>query len=461
MLNRNTFGREARRQFRTALFCRTLAHACDKVEGYRTSCGPHLHRLKSIDDLSVLPIVSKEEMSGHEDRFRDNSLRTAAVKHTGGSSGKKLYVHRSNEELTFIRDFYQTVIQQEMEEGGKEPSDAGQFEGEILCIALFNDLHGDRTDVPFPGRVFHLNLADAYWDLDALFSHPETIIGGEAGAIILSGHECELRRLTAQLIELEYDFARSRVIALFSTGDHVTPRLERWYQSIWKVPLTSRYALTETFGGARPCAICDHWHFEPHIIGEVVDVVNRHPLSGLGHGVLVVTCLYPFVQKQPLIRYWTGDVVSVGPQDCPVDQLAFRFAGRLAGCVFDKTGPIAKPLLLSARVYDILDEYPDVASSKPAQLCFGVADQTSLGALKFAIRSQEEDDKSVLTLSVETRYCSYHYPERRARLAGEWGEKVIAAHPHLEAQISRKRATFTVDLVDPGSLPGFFVAQIE
>jgi hypothetical protein len=455
MQNLSSYQQSSRDKLISMLLPKTISHAVSKVPAYRKRINIiDGITLDSIGDLQLLPITTKDEMLSEIEDFRDNTLETALVQHTGGTSGKVLTLYRSKEEIDFLQQFYNGIDVLGL------AGNPGRCNW--LYISMFGNLHGEPTPIPSLGRVFNLDCNDTQWDLCLLVSNPKSVLDCDVDKIVLAGLESQLRLFTCRLIELGFDFKTSLVSAIISTGDHITPRLANWYCKNWRAPLVNQWSMSECMGGARPCAQCGHWHFDPFVIAEVVDVITHKPITE-GYGALVVTCLYPFVQKQPLIRYWTGDLVEISPKKCEIANLGIRFAGRLSTCVFDSPSHSSCPLLVPVLVYDILDDYPDFASSSYFDGQLGISDHTALGHLKYKIyhRHNCENDLTTIDLMIECRYSPYMFPAHCQALIQSIWLRIVEAHPHLKSRLETNSVKFTIDLVPRGSLPRIAIAQAE
>src|SRR5262249_30793939 len=115
---------------------------------------------------------------------------------------------------------------------------------------------------------------------------------------------------------------------LVSFGEYVTAKWRSAYAEIWGCPLIDRYSLSEVFGGATQSPVCGWYHFDPFVIPEVVSNRTKKPIAE-GIGYLLLTALYPFQEAQPLVRYFTGDLVEVThTKSSHPDCLAVRPLGR-------------------------------------------------------------------------------------------------------------------------------------
>ena len=439
-----------REEIRNLLLPGTIQHAITNVAAYRKLLGSGASQLQRISDLRNLPIVEKEMMLDDTESFRDPNIATMLIQHTTGTSGNMLVLHRGAEEVEFINQFF-TEVHSEL--SSDQP----------VCISLTANHHGNPTPIPYPGDVFPLDLNDAGWKrhVEQIVSRPSTFTGGKSEASILVGLESQLRILTCLLLEAGYDFSRSSVKALLSTGDLISERLQKWYESTWRVPLHDRYSLTEIGGGgANKCDNCGYWHLDPQIIGEAVDPITREIIAE-GFGVLILTGLYPFIQKQPIIRYWSGDYIQLSETKCNIDRFGFSYKGRFARCLVDTTQAGTFPILAAADVYDVLDNFPDIASSQMFKSISGITDHSALGHLKCDFNEEKINGVRVVKLRVELRYPSYMYPERAAQLCQEIERRMLERHPYLVRLVEAGLAAFRVETSLPGTLIGFNPDVVE
>ncbi len=434
--------RKSREQLRQALLPATIVHARENVVGYRELWGyVSLERL----ELRLLPIVTKTEMLEAPTKFIDASLDTAAVQRTGGTTGTHLTLYRSSGELAFIHDFF---VAMQRDDDVHAPA----------CICAIGSYHGQPTIIPYRGSVVAADFtkADHQDQLATLFSKDPS---GQRDTIFI-GLESQVRIVTCKLVEAGFDFSRSRVAAIVTTGHYVPGRLRRWFEQIWNVELASRYSLTEVFGGANRCSQCGYYHSDPHLIAEVVDPFDKANVSS-GFGVLVLTCLYPFVQKQPMIRYFTGDLVRAADTNCPVDRMGFELKGRLQSSVV-VPGANGPAVLLSGHdLYEILDGFPDVNSSTMFREVTGVADKSVLGHVKAEVKHGNDDGVQSVSVTVELRYAHYMYPDRTAVVLAEIREKILERSSSLREQVSAGRASLRLEPALPGALWSFQPDEVE
>ncbi|MGH3900180.1 MAG: phenylacetate--CoA ligase family protein [Pseudonocardiaceae bacterium] len=83
---------------------------------------------------------------------------------------------------------------------------------------------------------------------------------------------------------------------------------------LWGVGLTTAYGSTETNSLGLPCADGGLHLTEDRHLFEIIDPLTGSPLPGAGSGELVLTSLRS--EAMPLIRYRTGDLVTISDQPC-------------------------------------------------------------------------------------------------------------------------------------------------
>jgi hypothetical protein len=442
-----------KREFRSRLLAQTVWNAAHNVPAY-AAIAEHLSKIDSLEKLEILPIVDKSMMLERPQAFRNSHQKTELTQHTSGTSGKTMVMHRSKEEIEFIERFYTSV---------NDPPTHAAAEQPEICISLTApSSHGAPTPLPYNGPVLSIDPFDPAWlrQAAAIVSRPWEFLDCEPGTAVLVGLEPHLRLLTAILLEQCFNFGSSVVSALNSTGDLITAYRRRWFETSWGVQLFDRYSMSETFAGASHCDRCGRMHPDMNVIVETVDPASLLPVRN-GIGVMVFTTLYPFVQKQPLIRYWSGDVVEVAWNQCPNDELGFTFKGRLSHCLLDRRATPTKPLLLGADVMEVLDQLPDVARTSKFADVYGIRDGTLHGNPKCRISSKEVAGKHVVIVEVELRYSPIGYPKRSKRLTRIIETGIVSRVSTMSDAARRGDVSFRVELKSPGALQGFEPASIS
>ncbi|HEX8696318.1 MAG TPA: hypothetical protein VF746_28125 [Longimicrobium sp.] len=440
-------GAQLPRLFRERLLQQSIEHARTRVPAYRRLLA-EAGGVRRLEDLAALPITEKQALFDYPEAYRAEDLDTALVQKTSGTTGKRLEMHRSSAEVEFIHGFFSQVL--DRAPGAQQP----------ICVNLVLGCNGPPLPVPYPGPSLSVDLTDPAWieRAETLAAAPWLLCGTEPRPAVVAGLESQLRILTLLLAERGFDWSRSAVRSLVSCGDLLTARLRRLYETTWGVPVHDRYGMTEIFGGASPCPACSRWHFDCFVVPEAVDLRARQPIRR-GVGALLLTSLVPFVQKQPLVRYWTGDLVELHP-GCPVDDFGFSIKGRLVRSVVAEEEAGAVVLLTAADVYDALDDFPEVASSEMFRHV-PVRDHSALGHLKFRLESSNGAGRTHVRLLVELRHPPEARPEHTRALLERIRGAVIARHPELASRLHDGSVEFAVEASPPGTLTSFLPDEVE
>jgi phenylacetate-coenzyme A ligase PaaK-like adenylate-forming protein len=124
-----------------------------------------------------------------------------------------------------------------------------------------------------------------------------------------------------------FDPREASLRAILVTGDYLSQAQRAYLGSFGGATVVNRYSLTEAVGGATELGGESDFRFDPQIVPDL----DFLPRDGLHAAELRITVLYPFLQAQPLIRYKTDDVFSLG-KGRPANHLAFN--GRRNQCLF-------------------------------------------------------------------------------------------------------------------------------
>ena len=394
-----------------------------------------------VSDLPRLPIVEKEELRAAGPlALCDTGLTMSHLQHTSGTTAEPFLVHRSAEEAQFIQDFFTRLNEPQTRRGRRAP---------LMLQVQFPD-HG--TSTPIPAHIFVVPFSvtseplveNAVLMLGKEFAFP----GVEPRASILSGSHTGLIVLTNYVVEREIDAEhRFAVRLVHSEGRYLTARWRAVLRDVWGATISNKYSLAEMFGGAGECLECGGFHFDPVVVPEVVDLTTKEPIDQ-GTGGLVLTSLYPFVQLQPMIRYWTGDLFEVGDVGCYAP--TFRYRGRLNHALLDPDRP-DRPLLAGVDLIEALDRHPEVNRTTRFRDLVSVRYQQAGGELKARGIVRRARGTLEIDLVVELAFEPRLYEERTGPLRDQIAEELLRS-PALADVVASGAATFDVELVRPGSL---------
>lgn len=407
----------------------------------------------TVEDLPCLPVVTKADIrnSGRDARCFPDKTRVSHVQHTSGTTGKPLFFYRSVEEVRFIREFFSQLC-----------SETGQCISELPLTLVLSGMDWHGTPTPIPGNAFPIHcslLSESYFSVAVdLLSKQFDIPGVTPRVQTLMGSN-ELLTFTSWCLErgirCKEEFA---VQAIQLTGIYVTSRWRKLLSDVWGAAVLDRYTMAEHFGGATRISEQDGFRFDPHIVYELVDFAGHGPVRE-GPGVMLLTSLYPFVQLQPLIRYWTGDIFALHPaskEGCP----AFEFLGRESQALFHPDDP-GQLMLSGVDVIEALDGYHEVARTsnfrEHSDLSFNGAD----GYPIFGGLYQRSNGKLIFRLQVGVATSPYVFPHRERDLRESMRADVLSRSERFASLVEDREAELIVEYVPAGQLEVTFGTERE
>lgn len=119
----------------------------------------------------------------------------------------------------------------------------------------------------------------------------------------------------AQGLDPANDLAINRIIVAGEPGGSI-PATRRAIEALWNAELYDFYGLSDIFGAsAGMCRERNGLHFsEDHHLIEVIDPLSAEPVADGEKGEMVLTTLQK--QARPLIRFRTGDIVTIDRSPC-------------------------------------------------------------------------------------------------------------------------------------------------
>jgi len=136
------------------------------------------------------------------------------------------------------------------------------------------------------------------------------------GTTVLAGTPSYLHRLTEEAQKL-VDLHSLRVRLMFLGAEAWSESFRAYLQKAWGARVYDSYGMTEIgLAGAGECGLQAGLHVMPNLIFEVIDPETGANLPPGKEGELVVTTLGR--QAMPLLRYRTGDIAALVPEErCP------------------------------------------------------------------------------------------------------------------------------------------------
>ena len=122
------------------------------------------------------------------------------------------------------------------------------------------------------------------------------------------------------------DFAVRRIFVAGEPGGSI-PETRSRIEALWGAEVFDYYGLSDIFGAcAGMCTAQDGLHWaEDHILVEVLDPKTGEPAAEGERGELVLTTLRK--AARPMIRFRTGDIVSVTSEPCQCGRTSLRLRG--------------------------------------------------------------------------------------------------------------------------------------
>ena len=274
-----------------------------------------------------LPLLSRETATRERESLVANITRFAFATFTKGTSAREpLMVERAVEEQIFLNNLM------------REAS-AGTTRQDSLPIGLVasNGSHGQVFQVPGEAYGFSINFSrraeypKSAWLLQKTFNWP----GYDSKISFVQGYFEFIDLLGLYLLQegIELPPRAIRSIACYGMAipDSRRARLEKFFGC----PVTDNFSLSEVHGSALWDPADKTYAYSPFVHAEAVDLVSQHPVA-MGTGELVLTTLFPFTQRFPLIRYRTGDCVHI--ESNSANGPSFRVRGRIGRSATLKNG---------------------------------------------------------------------------------------------------------------------------
>lgn len=443
--------RALRHVLQNFMLARTLAHASTHTthydrEPYR-SWAPAA--ASSEPDLGDLPLLRRETVVEHFTEFLSDDVTVRSVCHTSGTTGTPLDLYKSHEEIAFLQAYYRRLISPRASAPGLRP----------LVLTLPNVNHGVPVPMPSVGMTLVAGVTDDTLIQDArrVLLQRFQLSGHESRISILTGLPHHVLLLTSYLMEQGIDPRTLHMRSVTITGGFLSRNWITFLENAWGCLVNDRFTLTEAIGGASRVPGTDVYELDPHLVGEIVDPDSEARAAG-PVGLLVLTNLHPFVQMQPLIRYTVGDVVRRVSGPGP---LRFQFLGKAKNCVSWWRNGRAEWLLFSARVNELVNQFPDVNVYEWFSNVRVVHDRT-VGSLPIlSVTSETAGGRLTIRIAVELRYAPHIHPDRteeirRALVAG------LRATPDttLTARLDAGEVVLDIAFSAPGALNAPLVIKI-
>jgi len=382
--------------------------ALEKTVDYLYENSPYYQRIInsrkikicSLDNLSLFPIITREEVTTNLAELRCKRSFPELVQYTTGTTGQPLPVYRTMNELLTIKEIVESVVPDSKALG--------------LTLRLVGPQHGIQGSAiegspTFYVDVSHRNGLEYAKELLTAEHRYEDIVGYIE---ILIGSLNDIKRLTIHLLSKGVSPENHKVRWLGVSASYLTQYWRHLLTDFWRAKILNTYGVTEITGRAHECFICGRFHFDPYVIPELVNInleKNQYVENGIGR--LLLSSLYPFSADLLLLRYDTGDLFELYPTECSTGIPGFSFLGRAKHCLLLTNNEGCHCILTVAQIREFVDGLPDIALETRGYRVEHLPEQ-SLGRPCFSLNLEKGKDRVKAVVELGLRYPPYLYPKR-------------------------------------------------
>jgi phenylacetate-CoA ligase len=305
--------------------------------------------IKTIEDLSVIPVTIKENLQQHNDAFlcvpRNKIIEYSSTSGTLGSPVTIALTENDLERLTYNE--YSSFVS------------AGGSADDIYQLMLTMDRQFMAGMAYYSGirklgaGIIRLGpgVPSLQWET-ILRLKPTAIVAVPSFILKLieyaREHAIDINGTSVQKAICIGENIRNTDFSLNTIGKKIT--------EAWNIKLFSTYASTEMQTAFTECSVCKGGHLQPELlIVELLDEMNK-PVGTGQPGEVTITTLG--VEGMPLLRYKTGDISVYDDSPCACGRNTLRLSpivGRKKQMIKYKGTTLYPPAL-----FDILNEMEDV-----------------------------------------------------------------------------------------------------
>jgi len=293
---------EALRELQCQRLSDTLRMAYEDVPFYRERWGD-APRLRSLDDLSALPTVSKSDLQAPREvvtarRFGGSRLQEV---HTGGTTGKTLTIHCTPDVLRVNYAFFARLRDWA---GIPVTGRVATFAGRVIVPP-------EQLEPPF----WRYNLASRQL-LCSSYHLSERTLPAYVKALtefrpsLIDAYPSSIEPL-ARFI-LEHGIRTIRPRAIITSSETLAPEVRAVVSEAFEAPVFDHYGAAEM---AAFVTQCEHGSYHPNPEFGIVEVLqdDRPAVPGEIGEVVATGFINPVM---PLIRYRTGDLAVASDRTC-------------------------------------------------------------------------------------------------------------------------------------------------
>lgn len=338
---------------RHTLFRNSVVHAFQQVPGYeRLYAGIPWDDSDIPGSLLRLPTVRKGIVAANLPAFLNPNLRTDFVQNTSGSTGPCFFLHRSACEQQAHEQFFGAIDDSSAADG--HPA------RDFVALRLSAQDHGTLFRIPTTMRGFDQAVMNASTLLNTVHFLRASNDPDDPVPLItcMQGSLKSIAILTTYLNRTGIDLPHIKLAFIVTIGDYLTQSKRRLIEDRWGCPVYSRYSLSEMVGGAlgRPGDPFDTFSFDHYACPELVEIDQPH-IAADDIGELLMTSPYPFVQRQPLIRYHTNDLFKRLPVK-EGEAARYQYLGRRNQSLVTSMSEGMRVMLPSVAIIEALEDIP-------------------------------------------------------------------------------------------------------
>lgn len=351
---------------------RTIDHAFENAAFYRSRWAGIDRRMRSLEDLARLPLLTKRDANDCTDSLQTDSRMPQTIVFSGGTTGDYSMCSRSLVEAKLNAERNEALAR------------ALAMDRRPLGLCLAEPLANIPYQVPGWSNLYipilmpkHARLAQQLLDREFRWSDRESRLS------FIMGSTERVHVLTRALIEAGASAERWHIGHVHVSASRLRRSTERLLAAFWQAKVIEHYGLSECPNIIfSRCEHCGSFHDSPFGIAELIDPFSEDPVER-GPGRLVLTCLYPHVQQQPMIRYLTGDIFEIVGRCDATGSVCWQFLGRAQHCAIVRP-PTGSPIVLGAAdVDDVCDDHPDVAV-EPSPFAAWLDDGARIGHFRWS-----------------------------------------------------------------------------
>ncbi|HUH01292.1 MAG TPA: hypothetical protein VML75_04810 [Kofleriaceae bacterium] len=438
------------RALEVRLLAETVRRAFAQVPYYRKRWRQAWTGIRRLDDLRRLPILSKNHAIRHQraliaDEFRE--VFAGVVSSGTQRDGGLLRVPRGSPRPLPADDGAELLPQFPiaLAPGGATLGAGHVTEGLTLWLAGVSHNIAPRSDqqrlvVP---HTYSRNFFETALEL---LRKPQR--DGRRVRYLRTGTNA-LKTLTAYLAQAGHDPRAFGIVLISTHSNRLSPAWLRWIDERWGAPVLDSFSLSEIDVAANPCAACAHYHWTGPLVTEYLDVMTREPIDArTAAAALVVTTVGPHAYPMPLIRYWTGDLVAVGPRCAAVGgRRGFRSRDRVSSAAV-LPAPGEPVVLAPYEAMEWLDGRSEVARHLQPAEQLGIIEASCAGLPKVEL----EQRRGSLTLRFEVSYDPAMFAVQAGALEADLRHHLVGRSKPLRRLLRAGELAFEVRAVGVGGV---------